>query len=476
MIRSHKATLLAGLAVTATAFAGSGALAQDASGSPAPSGGAAVVGLPTTPTGYTELDKALGADQPYAGTKVTMQTQWIQGEGDNFEASLAAFQEKTGITVSVAEVPSCQHEQLVNVSLNGGAAADIIQLAQPAAILDYGKQGKLVDISTIMDSKKLGDEHSATLPLYTDKDGKIWAIPYKVDVKSVVWYPIKAFAAKGYEVPKTWDDLLALSDQIVKDGSSPWCVGIDAGPATGWITTDLIEDIMLRTAGVDKFNKWAQLKLPFDSPEVKKAFNDAAKIYFTDGYVYGGPTAILATAQTDAMDPMFNDDMQSPDCWMQKQATWYGPDFFPDVKAGGSGTVSKYVVGEDVGLFYFPPIDEAQGSPALGSGDALMVTQDRPEVRALAQFLSVPEGIQAWIQAGSALSANQSTPADWYQGSYKLQVASDIVANATSFGFDASDLMPASGKAFWDGAVSWIQAEGKNTDDVLKQIDAGLKQ
>ena len=60
----------------------------------------------------------------------------------------------------------------------------------------------------------------------------------------------------------------------------------------------------------------------------------------------------------------------------------------------------KYVIGEDVGLFYFPPIDAAMGTPALGAGDALMVTQDRPEVRALAQYLSMPEGIEAWIRPG----------------------------------------------------------------------------
>ena len=114
------------------------------------------------------------------------------------------------------------------------------------------------------------------------------------------------------------------------------------------------------------------------------------------------------------------------------------------------------------------------GTPALGAGDALMVTADRPEVRAVAQFLSTPEGIEAWVKAGSALSANQTTPADWYAGNYKLEVASRIVANATSFGFDASDLMPAAVGAgsFWTGMVDWIGADGSNTDAVLEAIDA----
>ena len=125
---------------------------------------------------------------------------------------------------------------------------------------------------------------------------------------------------------------------------------------------------------------------------------------------------------------------------MQKIPTWYGPDFFPDQRA--SGTPSKYVIGEDIGIFPFPTIDPAQ-SDAEGSADTLMVLADRPEVRAVAQFLATPQGIQRWIEAGSAISANTTTPAEWYAGTYKLEVASEIANNAHGIGFDASDLMPA---------------------------------
>jgi alpha-glucoside transport system substrate-binding protein len=456
------AVIGAAMATTALTFSSLGVAAQDASPSPAA----------MASTGYAELDQAMSADQPLAGKKVTLQTQWIGGEGTNFAASLQPFIDATGIQVSVAQVPSGQHEQLVNVSLNGGAAADLIQLAQPSAIVQYGSEGLIQDIAPMLDANKLLTEHPSTVPLYTDADGHIYGMPYKVDVKSVVWYPIKAFEAAGYTVPTTWDELLALSDQIVADGSNPWCVGWEAAGATGWVGTDMIEDVLLRTADLSVYNDWAAGTHPFNSPEVKNAFDLAGKIYFTPDYVYGGDTAILATSTNDAMDPMFNNDLQSPDCWMQKQATWYGPDSFPDAKAG-DGT-SKYVVGEDVGLFYFPPIDPAYGTPALGSGDAFMATQDRPEVRALLQYLSTPDGLKAWIDAGSAISANVTTPADWYAGSYKLQVASDIVANATSFGFDASDLMPASGAEFWHGLVDWVSANGTNTDAVLQQIDTAM--
>jgi len=434
-------------------------------------------------TGYAELDQAMGADQPMKGSKVSIQTQWIGGEGENFAAAVKPFEDATGIDVVIDSIGT-SHETVLRTRVEGNdTSLDMAILAQPAAILDYGKNGKLVDIATILDAKKLAAEHPATVGLYSTGDS-VWAIPYKVDVKSTVWYPIKAFAAAGYTVPTTWDELIALSDKIVADGKgSPWCIGMQAGTATGWQATDWLEDVVLRTAGVDAYNKWITHELKFDSPEIQKAMEYVAKIFFTPGYVYGGNTAIVATPQTQPMDPMFptdgNWDGFTPGCWMQKQATWYGPDFFPDQRT--SQQPSQYKLGEDIGLFYFPPIDPAQGTPALGAGDALMVLNHgdvRPEVKAFAQYLSTPAGIEQWIKAGSAISANQSTPADWYQGSYKLQVASDIVAKATAFGFDASDLMPAQVGAgsFWTEMVNWISANGADTDARLQAIDASWPQ
>ncbi len=130
------------------------------------------------------------------------------------------------------------------------------------------------------------------------------------------------------------------------------------------------------------------------------------------------------------------------------------------------------MLGTDVGMFPFPTIDPAQKN-VEGSADTLMVLVDRPEVRAVAEFLATPEGIQNWIRAGSAISANSATPADWYAGAYKLKVAADIANSAAGIGFDASDLMPGKVGAgtFWTQTVQWANNGGTNTDAVLKAID-----
>jgi alpha-glucoside transport system substrate-binding protein len=429
--------------------------------------------VPSAPTGYTELDEAL--NKAYDGTTVSIQTQWIGGEGVNFAAAIADFAEATGITIQVDSIGS-SHETVLRTRIQGGQPPDLAMLAQPTAVLAYGADGSLVDVATFIDVTKLSDEHPSTIGLISDGD-QIWGVPYKADVKSTVWYPIKYFEAKGFEIPTTWDEMIALSDAIKADGAAPWCMGMEAGTATGWQFTDWVEEVMLRTQTPEVYNQWIAGEVKFNSPEVKAAFEKVGEIMFTEGYVLGGTTAIVSTPQTEPFDGAFPPDDNwegfTPQCAMHKIPTWYGPDFFPDVRAGGAGTETQYEIGTDIGIFYLPMINEAQGTPALGSADTLMVLVDRPEVRAVAEFLATPQGIQRWIEAGSAISANTATPEEWYADHYKLDVAADIVNNATYLGFDASDLMPPAvgAGAFWTEGVEYIRANGTNIDTVLQNID-----
>jgi len=447
--------------------------------------------VPAVPTGYAELDTALtetrtnadGTTSPiYAGTTVSIQTQWIGGEGANFAAAIADFMTATGIVIQVDSIGS-SHETVLRTRIEGGQPPDLAMLAQPTAVLAYGADGRLVDVATFMDVDQLTSEHEATVGLVST-NGNIWGIPYKADVKSTVWYPIHYFEDNNLAVPTTWDEFIALMDTIKAAGTFPWCMGMEAGTATGWQFTDWVEEVMLRTASPEAYNQWIAGELPFDSPEVRRAFEMVGQIMFTEGYVLGGSTAIVATPQTEPFDPAFppddNWDGFTPQCVMHKIPTWYGPDFFPDVRAGGAGTETVYGIGEDIGIFYLPPIDPEFGTPALGSADTLMVLapaaggEPDPEVKAVAQFLSTPQGLQRWIEAGSAISANQSTPQEWYAGAYKLDVAAQIVNNATYLGFDASDLMPpvVGAGTFWTEGVNYINNNGTNLDAVLQAIDA----
>ena len=87
------------------------------------------------------------------------------------------------------------------------------------------------------------------LSTYPDVDGKdqMYGFFYNVNVKSLVWYSPENFEDAGYEVPESMEALKALTEQIVADGDTPWCIGLGSGAATGWPATDWVEDMMLRT-------------------------------------------------------------------------------------------------------------------------------------------------------------------------------------------------------------------------------------
>ena len=461
-------------AAAPSAAAPSAAAPSAAAPSAAPSA-APAANLPAVPTGYTELDKALGADMPYKGKKVSIQTQWTGGEGDGFAAAIADFAKATGINIQVDSIGS-SHETVLKTRIEGGSPPDMAALAQPTAVLAYAKQGKLKDIAALVGpagAAKLKAEFPSTIGLTSEGD-KIWSIPTKADVKSMIWYPPKAFAAKGYKVPKTWDELVALADKIVADGSHPFCSSAGGpGTATGWQLTDWIEEILLKTEDPQVTQDWISHKIGFTDPKIKAAFDRVGSLLFKEGYVDGGGQAIVNADMKVVMDPMFNQDLAAPGCWMQKIPVWYGPDFFPDKRVNGGD--SKYVIGDDgdIAIMPFPTISDTFKG-AEGSADSFLVLNDRPEVRALAEFLATPEGLKGWIKGVGVLSPNVKVPSDWYAGNYKLKVANDIASGATAIGFDASDLMPPSvgGGSFWTGISDWANSNGTNTDSVLQAIDA----
>jgi alpha-glucoside transport system substrate-binding protein len=129
-------------------------------------------------------------------------------------------------------------------------------------------------------------------------------------------------------------------------------------------------------------------------------------------------------------------------------------------------------VGTKVGFFYFPPIDPAQGRPVLGAGDLLGAMQDRPEVRAMMRYLSTPIATRAWLESGGFVSPHRNTPLEWYPTEVDRGIA-EILAAATTFRFDASDLMPGAVGAgtFWTGMTDLVNDPDADVDAILDSID-----
>lgn len=434
------------------------------SGTPAASGAASnAPGDTPAPSGpNAELTAALAGD--YTGTTVEVLGQWIEAEGKAFDDSLKAFRDATGINVVYSGISN--YETVLNVRVDGGLAPDVAQLAQPGNMRAFQADGKLVSLDDVLDIDQIKADYNPSFVDLGTVGGKLYGLFYKQDLKSIVWYPVKAFEAKSYEVPETWDDLVALSDKIVADGGNPWCTTIEHADASGWVATDWLEDILLRTAGAETYDKWVNHEIPFNDPAVLAAAEKMHQMWFTKDYVYGGSTRINATWVGDSQTPMF--DAAGPKCWLHKQAAWI-PDFWPKDAAGNA----LFKPGVDSSFFYFPPIDEAHGSPVLGGGDMFVMFNDRPEVRAFVQWLSTTDAVKDRVATGAFLAANNAVPAAWYT-SYPMSGLAEIARNATALRFDGSDSMPkeVGAGSFWSGMVKWVSQNGEGTEAIFAEIEA----
>lgn len=435
-------------------------------------GDAGTTMAPAESTGYTDLDQALAGE--FDGTTVEVWAQWLPEsvEAANFDATLQPFRDATGIDVNFQPTPD--YETALQVAVDGGNAPDLAQIAQPGRMHLYAEAGQALPLDWF-NSEKLGADMTPAFFELGHYNDTLYGVYYKADVKSIVWYPVQAFEAAGYEVPTTWDELVALSDQIIADGNgNPWCISIESQEADGWVATDWMEDILLRTASPETYQAWIDHEIPFNDPEVLEAADYMSDIWFTPDYPYGGNTYINATWIGETQDPMFAEG--GPGCWMQKQAAWIGGfwganrDFIAENPDAPQAEWPN-VPGEDVDFFYFPTIEEEFGTPVLGAADMFVMFEDRPEVRALLEWLATPEAAQGWIERGGFLSPLTTVPADWYV--YPNDGLSEMILNATTVGFDASDSMPAEVGAgsFWSGMIDWVAANGENTEEVFQAIE-----
>jgi alpha-glucoside transport system substrate-binding protein len=342
-----------------------------------------------------------------------------------------------------------------------GGTLDVALLPQPGAVADAVDQGAVSLEDMGFDITELEATFGSYLLELGAVDGEHYGLPTNVNLKSMIWYPKDDFDAAGYTVPETFDDLIALSDQIVADGGTPWCVGFESEDATGWPATDWMEDIMLRTAGTDVYDQWVSHEIPFNDPSVQNAAEIFGQVMFGDGYVLGGADQTPAIAFGDAPGPMFQDP---PGCWLHRQATFINAFFPPEAEPG-----------VDYDWFPFPPIEQ-EGT--LFAGEFAVTFRDAPEVRDFLERFAAEDVqcAQGGDVASSRVSPNINVGPDCYANEILADasvVLTDALENDTGR-FDASDQMPPAvgSGSFWSEMMTYMQQGPDSATTVLDEIES----
>jgi alpha-glucoside transport system substrate-binding protein len=432
-----------------------------AGGATTAAGGETTAAAPAGSGETTTLPETPGKGS--AGSVTVFGVEDSENEAGAMADALKEFGDANGINITY--VGRRDFEQQINAQVLADNPPDIGAFPQPGKLKQFAQDGKLIQVpDNVVASTKKGwaDSYMA----FSNVDGTQYGVPFKSDLKSLVWYVPSVWKAKGYEVPKTLTDFKALVDKMIANGDTPLCVGIESGPATGWPFTDQVEELILREQGIDFYNQWVEHKVPFDDPKVVDTFNEVAGpdgLWTKKGAVFSSGGSIAATAFGDNGTPLVEGK-----CMMHRQASFYSA-FFPDGTKFGEGD-------GEVSTFYFPA-DE--GHPVLVGGINAGAFRDAPEVWKVMEYLGSPEFANARQAAqstrvGGGLSGflTGNTNADTTKWAPLEQGFIKELQTADPAAFDASDQMPAEvgSGTFWTDGTSFV-----NGDEDAKTAAANIE-
>ncbi len=382
---------------------------------------------------------------------------WGDQEAETFTRQIAAeFERRTGIKVLFEGTRDIN--AVLTTRVQAGNPPDIAILPNPGTMVELAKAGKLVDLGAVYDMVQFRKEFSQGWIDLGSVDGKLYGVYLKAAIKGLVWYDPATVSSLGVSLPKTWDEMIAVSRKAAAAGISPWSVGVESGAASGWVGTDWIENILLRLHGAKLYKDWYEGRLAWSGPEVKKAFEYFGKVVGDPQMSYGGKSYILSTNFGAAHAPVFQDP---PKALFHQQASFiqgFIKEQFPSLTAG-----------KDFAFFGFPSIDARYAKAVEGAGDCMVMLKPSAAAGEFMKFLASAEGQTYWAASG-ALSTNRTVPLTAYADPLTREAAR-ILNESEIVVFDASDMMPgAMNEAFWGAVVAFIN-DPASLDRILADLD-----
>jgi alpha-glucoside transport system substrate-binding protein len=421
---------------------------------------AEATGGATGGAGESLMDGEIPCEQQYAGKKVEVLSPVRNSENDThaIEDYVSAYQpliDCTGVEISWSGTD--QFETEVNVRLEGGNPPDVIDFPQPGLLAANARAGYLFPLPDDI-AARVTNDYISGWDTFSTVEGKIYGMPGRSNVKSMVWYSPQMFADGGYEIPQSLDELKALSDQIVADGGTPWCIGAESGVATGWVLTDWMEDFMLRIQGEDVYDQWVNHEIPFNDPKVAEVA-DAVGAYVKNPDYLGGETMVKAISTTKFQDGGL--PILSGDCYMHRQANFYAANWGADTTVAEDG---------DIWFFYLP---SNPGGPRymLTAGDIYTAGTDKPETFDVIRYTGSADYSLAVSNLRLEPSPNKTIDTSAITDPY-LKAISELQASADVARFDASDLMPGAvgSGTLWTEITAWVI--GGDTKTFLDNVEA----
>ena len=405
---------------------------------------------------FTAVACGTGSTQSAGSVKVI--AVWSGAEQASFLAVVKPFEDQTGIKVQYEA--SRDEDAILTTRVSAGNPPDLAAAPSPSLLTKFAQDGKVVALDDKIDVAALKSNYSQSWIDLGTINGKLYQIYSWVSLKGLIWYNPKNFQAKSYNVPKSWDDLLNLQSTIKGSGTTPWCIALESGSASGWPGSDWVKEIVLSQAGPSIYDSWWQGKTKWSSPEITKAWSTWGQILGTnDSNVYGGKQFMQATNFGDGGTPMF---ASPPKCYMHNQASFITSFFTSANPALQPGT--------DFNFFALPDITPQYAGAHVVAGDSWSMFHDTPQARKLMQYLTTADAQTIWVKRGGKISPNKKTSLDAYPDALAKQTAQILVATQIAK-YDAGDQMPSDMKnAYWKAVLDFVGNQN-SLNTILANLD-----
>ena len=300
------------------------------------------------------------------GVKLTMGS-WRSDDAEKVQALLDKYKEETGVEITFQPTVSDQYNATLRLQLDNGTGPDLYYSRSYAVGQELFDAGFSMDCTDIPGVKE--NFGASALNAWQTPDGKVFAVPFAA-VSQIIYYNKTLFADNGLEVPKTFEELLAVAKAFKDKGIEPFANGI----ASNW---DILECVYLGM--LPNYVGGADQRALYESGE--KKMNDEAFLNSLKDY------AELAKFFPEGFESITNSD--GPAMLGLNRAAMF---------IDGSWTCGTFAeFGVEWGAFAIPAREGATAGlcfhPDMGiTGNK--ATKHPEEVKAFLAWLATPEGAQ----------------------------------------------------------------------------------
>lgn len=353
-----------------------------------------------------------------------------------------------GTTVKINTVDHNSFQENINNYLQG-SPDDVFTWFAGYRMQFFAEKGLVGDLTDVW--KNITGMSDALKKASTGADGKQYFVPI-TNYPWAVFYRKSLFKDKGYQVPKTLDELNALGAQMKKDGLAP----IAFGDKDGWPAMGTFDQINLRVNGYDYHVSLMAGKEDWTDPKVKKVFDTWA--------------GILPLHQPDSLGRTWQEAAQS---LQQKKSGMY---------VLGSFVAQQFAKGaeqDDLDFFGFPEIDSTVGTDVVEAPiDGYMMSakpKNEAAAKKLLHYISQPEAQLLALKADPSVIATNGT-ADTSNYTALQKKSLEFVKSAKSITqFMDRDTRPDFASTVMIPAIQSFIKNPKDIDSLLTNIQAQKK-